>query len=73
MKVLPVNCSTEHKQMLSHLSMLVFKEYLAIPASMDNLAIALRTAYAKELSLNKDRSSYNDFCLRLACKMYEMK
>ena len=58
MKVLPVNFGcTEHKQMLSHLSMLVFKEYLAIPASMDKLAIALRTAYAKELSLNKDRSS----------------
>lgn len=75
MKVLPVNSSTEHKQMLSHLSMLVSKEYLAIPASMDKLAIALRTAYAEELSLNKERSSYNDLTdgLRLACKVYKMK
>jgi hypothetical protein len=75
MKVLPVNFSTEHKQMLSHLSMLVSKEYLAIPASMDRLAIALRTAYAEELSLNKERSSYNDLtdALRLSCKMYKMK
>jgi hypothetical protein len=75
MKVLPVNFSTEHKQMLSHLSMLVSKEYLAIPASMDKLAIALRTAYAEELSLNKERSSYNDLtdALRLSCKMYKMK
>lgn len=61
--------------MLSHLSMLVSKEYLAIPASMDKLAIALRTAYAEELSLNKERSSYNDLTdgLRLACKVYKMK
>jgi hypothetical protein len=75
MKVIPVNFSTEHKQMLSHLSMLVSKEYLALPASMDKLAIALRTAYAEELSLNKDRSSYNDLtdALRLSCKMYKMK
>ena len=75
MKVLPVNFSTEHKQMLSHLSMLVSKEYLAIPASMDKLAIALRTVYAEELSLNKERSSYNDLtdALRLSCKMYKMK
>lgn len=75
MKVIPVNFSTEHKQMLSHLSMLVSKEYLCIPKSMDKLAIALRTAYAEELSLNKERSSYNDLtdALRLACKMYKMK
>ena len=74
-KIIPVNFSTEHKQMLSHLSMLVSKEYLCIPKSMDKLAIALRTAYAEELSLNKERSSYNDLtdALRLSCKMYKMK
>jgi hypothetical protein len=44
MKVLPVNFSTEHKQMLTHLHMLVNKEYLAIPKEYDKLIISLRTA-----------------------------
>jgi hypothetical protein len=75
MKVIPCNFSTDHKQMLSHLAMLVSKEYLAIPSSMTKLEIALRTACANELSLDKDRSSYNDLtdALRLSCKMYHMK
>ena len=75
MKVIPVNFSTEHKQMLSHLAMMVSKEYLAIPSSMTKLEVALRTAYANELSLDKSRSEYNDLtdACRLACKMYEMK
>jgi hypothetical protein len=34
-KVLPVNFATEHKTMLSHLHMLVNKEYLAIPEQFD--------------------------------------
>ena len=40
MKVLPVNFSTEHKQMLAHLHMLVNKEYLAIPDKFDQLIIS---------------------------------
>jgi hypothetical protein len=41
---------------------------------MDKLAIALRTAYAEEMSLNKDHGSYNDLTdgLRLSYKMYKM-
>src|SRR5207344_1809564 len=75
MKVIPVNFSTEHKQMLSHLAMMVSKEYLAIPSSMTKLEIALRTAWANELSLDKSHSEYNDLtdALRLSCKMYKMK
>ena len=75
MKVLPVNFATEHKQMLAHLHMLVNKEYLAIPQQFDKLIISLRTAYAKEYSLDKEQSSYSDSldALRLACKMYKMK
>ena len=75
MKVIPVNFSTEHKQMLSHLAMMVSKSYLAIPKESDRLIISLRTAYSTELSLDKERSSYNDLtdALRLACKMYHLK
>lgn len=74
MKVCPVNFSTEHKQMLSHLAMLVSKEYLCIPKQFDKLEIALRTAYANEYSLDKERSSYNDLtdALRLSCKMFKI-
>jgi hypothetical protein len=73
-KVLPVIFATEHKQMLSHLAMIVSKEYLAIPKEFDKLIISLRTAYANEYSLDKEQSSYSDSldALRLACKMYRM-
>jgi hypothetical protein len=74
MKVLPVNFSTEHKQMLSHLAMLLSKEYLCIPKEYDKLIISLRTAWANEYSLDKEQTSYSDSidALRLACKMYKM-
>jgi hypothetical protein len=74
MKVLPVSFATEHKQLLSHLAMMISKEYLCIPKEYDKLAIVLRTAYAIELSLDKEQSSYSDSldALRLACKMYKM-
>ena len=75
MKVLPVNFATDHKQMLSDLVLLVSKSYLCIPKQFDRLQIALKTAYANELSLDKNRSSFSDSldALRLACKMYKMK
>jgi hypothetical protein len=53
MKVLPVSFAAEHIQMLLHLVMMISKEYLCIPKGYDKLAIALRTAYANELSLDK--------------------
>ena len=51
MKVIPVNFSTEHKNMLSHLHLMINKEYLAIPEKFDKLIVSLRTAYAKEYSI----------------------
>ena len=60
MKVLPVNFSTEHKQMLAHLHILINKEYLAIPKEWDKLIISLRTAYANEYSLDREQTSYSD-------------
>jgi hypothetical protein len=75
MKVLPVNFATDHKQTLSHLAVLVSKEYLCVRKQYDKLIISLRTAFANELSLDKERTSYSDGIdsLRLACKMYMMK
>jgi hypothetical protein len=74
MKVLPVSFAAEHKQMLSHLVMMISKEYLCIPKEYNKLAIALRTAYANEFSLDKEKMSYSDLldALRLACKMFNV-
>jgi hypothetical protein len=75
MKVVPVNFSTEHKSLLSHLHMMITKGYLAIPEKHDKLIISLRTAYAKELSLDKEQTSYNDLfdALRLSLKGYHIE
>lgn len=74
MKVIPVNFSTEHKNMLSHLHLMINKEYLAIPEKFDKLIVSLRTAYAKEYSLDKEQTSYDDMldALRLSLKGYNI-
>ena len=70
MRVLPVNFSTENKQMLAHLHILINKEYLAIPKEWDKLIISLRTAYANEYSLDREQTSYSDTldALRLSAR-----
>lgn len=48
---------------------MVSENYLAIPEEHDKLTISLRTAYANELSLDKEQTSYDDLldalCLSL--------
>jgi len=39
MEIIPVNFSTEHKSILSHLYFMINKEYLAIPEKYDKLII----------------------------------
>ena len=65
-----MNFSTEHKNMLSNLHAVVTKGYLAIPEKYDKLLTSLRTAYAEELNLKKDVTSYDDLIdsLQLALK-----
>jgi len=60
--------------MLSHLYLLLNKGYLAIAEKYDKLILSLRTAYANEYSLDKERASYNDSldALRLGLKAYRM-
>jgi hypothetical protein len=75
MKVIPVNFGTEHKQLLSHLHVVLSKGYLAIPERHDKLITSLRTAYAKELDLDKNQTSYDDLLdgLRLSLKGYNIE
>ena len=75
MKIIPVNFTTEHKQMLSHLHVMISKNYLAIPKQFEKLITSLRTAYAREYSLDKEQTSFNDSldALRLSLKGYNIK
>ena len=74
-RIRPVNFNTEHKTMLSNLHAVVSKSYLAIDPKYDKLIISLRTAYAKELSLDKEQTSYSDLldALRLSLKGYQIE
>ena len=74
-KVIPVNFNTQHKNMLGNLHAVVSKGYLAIDPQFDKLLTSLRTAYANELTLDKDQSSFNDLldALRLSLKGYNIE
>jgi hypothetical protein len=73
-RIRPVNFNTEHKNMLSNLHVLVSKEFLAIDPKHDKLITSLRTVYAKELTLDKEQTSYDDSldALRLSLKGYSI-
>ena len=74
-RIRPVNFSAEHKNMLSNLHAVITKRYLAIPEKYDKLITSLRTAYAYELSLDKEQTSYSDLldALRLGLKAYNFE
>lgn len=54
---------------------MVSKGYLAIPEKHDKLITSLRTAYAEELDLDKNQTSYDDLLdgLRLSLKGYNIE
>jgi hypothetical protein len=74
-RIRPVNFSTEHRNMLSNLHAIISKGYLAIEEKHDKLLTSLRTAYAEELNLKKEQTSYSDLLdgLRLALKGYNIE
>ncbi len=61
--------------MLFHLYLNINKGYLAIPEKYDKLIVSLMTAQAKEYSLDKEQTSYDDLldALRLSLKGYHIK
>lgn len=58
----------------SNLHAVISKSYLAIPEEHDKLLTSLRIAYASELNLKKEQTSYSDLLdgLRLALKGYNI-
>jgi hypothetical protein len=76
MQVIPINFSTEHREMLGHAKMLMESGMVAInPAASDKLIIALRSAVENEGSLDKEATSHDDIfdAFRMCLKMYEFK
>jgi hypothetical protein len=61
--------------MLSNLHAVISKGLLAIDPKYDKLLTSLRTAYAEELNLKKDVTSYDDLIdsLQLGLKGYNIK
>ena len=74
-RIRSVNFPTDHRNILSNLHALVSKGYLGIEEKHDKLITSLRTAYAEELNLKKDQTSYSDLldALRLALKGYQLE
>ena len=60
---------------LSNLHAIISKSYLAINEKHDKLITSLRTAYAEELNLKKEQTSYSDLLdgLRLSLRGYDIK
>jgi hypothetical protein len=73
-KIIPVNFSTEHKTMISHLAQLFNDEYIAIPDKFDKLIVSLKTAVVNEYTLDKEATSYDDLldACRLSLKAYNI-
>ena len=61
--------------MLSNLHAMITKQYLAIEEKHNKLLTSLRTAYAEELNLKKEQTSYDDLldALRLSLKGYNIE
>lgn len=59
-------------KMLGNLHAIISKNYLVIDPKYDKLLTSLRTAYARELILDKNQTSYDDLldALRLSLKGY---
>jgi hypothetical protein len=53
-KIIPVNFMSMHKKMLGHLQTLVSKGLLKINPKFEKLIISLRTAYPRDLVLDKE-------------------
>jgi hypothetical protein len=70
MQVIPVNFSTEHREMLVESGMVAIN-----PVFFDKLVISLRTAVENEGSLDKEATSHNDIldAFRMCLKRYEFK
>jgi len=70
MKIEPVAFGMEHKQLLYHAKFMLENHYVQIHPTMDKLITALRSAWARDGTLDKELTSFDDIldsfrlCLR---------
>jgi hypothetical protein len=67
--IVPVNFSTEAKDLLGHLKFLTDSGLLAINPRFGKLITAMRTAVAVENKLDKQATSYDDLIDALRCAL----
>lgn len=72
MKAEPVAFSLEHKTMLYHAKFMLENHYVEIHPTMDKLITALRSAWAKDGTLDKEITSFDDIldAFRLCLRPY---
>lgn len=73
MRVEPVAFGVEHKPLLYHVKFMLENHYLQVHPTMDKLITALRSAYAREGTLDKELTAFHDIldALRLALRPYK--
>ena len=71
--VLPVNFSTEEREMTGRAKHFIDEELVAIPEKFDKLITACRTAVTYDGKLDKEATSFNDLfdCFRMNLKNYK--
>jgi hypothetical protein len=74
-KVVPVNFSTEHKELLGHAKHFIESGQVAIHPQHDKLITSLRTAVANEFTLYKEATAFNDLfdAFRLSLRYYDFE
>ena len=73
MRVEPVAFGVGHKALWHHAKFMLENKYIQIHPAMDKLIIALRSAYAKDRTLDKEQTSHNDIldAFRLALRPFK--
>ena len=73
--IIPVSFGKYHRAMLEHMYELISKQKIGIPSKYDKLILSLKTAYAEDFDLDKDRTVWNDSldALRLLLKGVKFK
>jgi hypothetical protein len=74
-KVIPVNFSTEHKELLAHSKYFVEAGQVAINPRLDKILTSLRTAVATEYALDKEATAFDDLfdAFRLSLRYYDIE
>ena len=72
-EIIPISLNSEHKQMLSHLYLMLNEGLSAMHEKYQKLTISLRKAQAKEYSIDRQETSYDDLLDALRFKFKRLQ